>query len=56
MLEKVLPLYGISNTATIQSFGSGLIHNTWKIERSIERIHTSEDQPRSFQRALIHCR
>ncbi len=31
MLEKVLPLYSISNTAIIQSFGSGLIHNTWKI-------------------------
>lgn len=32
MLEKVLPLYGISKSAVIQSFGSGLIHNTWKIE------------------------
>jgi len=32
MLEKVLPLYSISDTATIQSFGSGLIHNTWKID------------------------
>jgi Ser/Thr protein kinase RdoA (MazF antagonist) len=31
MLEKVLPLYGIKNTAAIQSFGSGLIHNTWRI-------------------------
>jgi Ser/Thr protein kinase RdoA (MazF antagonist) len=31
MLEKVLPLYGIRNTAVVQSFGSGLIHNTWKI-------------------------
>ena len=39
MLEKVLPLYSIKNTATIQSFGSGLIHNTWKIEdRSQEYI------------------
>jgi Ser/Thr protein kinase RdoA (MazF antagonist) len=39
MLEKVLPLYNIKNTATIQSFGSGLIHNTWKIEdRSQEYI------------------
>jgi len=39
MLEKVLPLYNIKNTATIQSFGSGLIHNTWKIEdRSKEYI------------------
>jgi len=31
MLEKVLPLYSISNTAVIKSFGSGLIHNTWKV-------------------------
>jgi len=31
MLEKVLPLYSISNTAIIKSFGSGLIHNTWKV-------------------------
>ena len=31
MVEKVLALYSISNTAIIQSFGSGLIHNTWKI-------------------------
>jgi len=39
MLEKVLPLYSIKDTATIQSFGSGLIHNTWKIEdRSKEYI------------------
>ncbi len=39
MLEKVLPLYTIGNTAIIQSFGSGLIHNTWKIEdRSKEYI------------------
>lgn len=38
MLEKVLPLYGISDTAVIQSFGSGLIHNTWKIN----------DQPKEY--------
>ncbi|HEV8505332.1 MAG TPA: aminoglycoside phosphotransferase family protein [Chitinophagaceae bacterium] len=39
MLENVLPLYDISNTAVIQSFGSGLIHNTWKInDRSKEYI------------------
>jgi len=31
MLEKVLSLYNITNTPSIQSFGSGLIHNTWKI-------------------------
>jgi len=31
MLENVLPLYGLPGTAIIQSFGSGLIHHTWKI-------------------------
>ena len=31
MLQKVFELYGITNTAAIESFGSGLIHSTWKI-------------------------
>lgn len=32
MLEKVLSLYDLPGTAIIKSFGSGLIHNTWKVD------------------------
>lgn len=31
MLEEVLSSYGLGTAATIQSHGSGLIHNTWKV-------------------------
>jgi Ser/Thr protein kinase RdoA (MazF antagonist) len=53
MLDKVLPLYGISNTAAIQSFGSGLIHNTWKIndqtgEYILQRINHEVFKKPSF--------
>ena len=53
MLEKVLPLYGINNTATVQSFGSGLIHNTWKIndqskEYILQRINHEVFKQPSF--------
>ncbi len=53
MLEHVLALYGISNTAVIQTFGSGLIHNTWKIndqskEYILQRINHEVFKEPSF--------